>query len=180
MNGKLKKTTQILELIGNSNNRKIFYTSIVTDKDWFGNLPTDNWLAFPIGDTKDVEIYSKLADKCIDNDVLYVCAAGQYCELIHDIFDETIVAKQMEKEDESTRSSNDVEDSPMTTWHTNFSEGFWFAIITAYHELKSIDKIVCIDFTTKGVKNHLINLIDKINSHWLPSHEKYEEPIYDK
>jgi hypothetical protein len=67
----------------------------------------------------------------------------------------------------------------MTTYHNNFSEGFWFSITSAHHGTKTIDKIVCVDFTRKGVKRHLSNLIGKVNKSWLPSDEENEEPIYD-
>lgn len=164
--------------IGNSNNREIFYINVSTDLDWLNNLPTENWLVFPIGNDKDIEAYSKLADKCTDNNVLYVCSAGQNGEFIHDIFDELIVWKRIEK-GESTENPNEFENSPLTTWHNNFSEGIWYAIVSAHHEIKEIHQIVCVDFTTKGVKQHLIHLIEKINNNWLPSDEEHEEPLYD-
>jgi hypothetical protein len=150
----------------------------LTDPDWLDNLPTENWLVFPIGNDKDLEGYSKFADKCIDNNVLYVCAAGQNGEFIHDIFDELIVWKKIEK-DEGVDTQDDFENAPMTTWHNNFSEGFWFAILAAHHGRKDINKVVCVDFTTKGVKQHLTNLIDKINNSWLPSDDENEDALYD-
>jgi len=167
-----------LELIGNSNERQIFYSNIWKDDNWLEDLPKDNWLVFPIGQGNDIDSYSKLVDKSIDNNVLYVCAAGQYSELIHDIFDEMIVQKKIEN-NESVDNEDDFEDSPITTWHNNFSDGFWFAITTAHHGLKIIDKIVCVDFTKQSVKGHLKDLIEKINNGWLPSDEEIEEPIYD-
>ncbi len=167
-----------MKLIGKSYNRQILYTSVLTDPDWLSNLPTQNWLVFPIGNDKDIEGYSKLADKSIDNNVLYVCAAGQNGKFIHDIFDEFIVWKRIEK-GESVDSQDDFKNSPMTTWHNNFSAGFWFAIVCAHPEFNKITTIVCIDFTTKGVKQHLTNLIEKINNNWLPSDEENEEPVYD-
>ncbi len=167
-----------MKLIGSSNSRQIHYTSVLTDSNWLDNLPTENWLVFPIGQDKEIETYSLFADKCIDNNVLYVCAVGQNCELIQDIFDELIVSKKIEK-CESVDSSDDFENSPITTWHNNFSEGFWFAILYAHHEQANINKIVCVEFTTKGVKQHLTNLIEKINTSWLPSDEENEVPLYD-
>jgi hypothetical protein len=172
-----------MEQIGQciSNGRQIFYTNIWTDQNWLDDLPSGNWVAFPVGQGHDVEIYSKLANRCIDNNVLYICAAGLNCELIHDIFDEVIVEKKI-KAGESIDSPDDFENSPMTIWDNNFSEGFWFAVVVTYHDLAPIDQIVCIDFTKQGVKRHLTDLINKINNDydWLPSDEEYEEPVYDK
>jgi hypothetical protein len=167
--------TVIVKIIGYSNERQILYTNIWTDENWLQLLPTENWLAFPIGQEKDVENYIKLAAKSIDNDVSYVCAVGEYCELIHDIFDEIIIEKELESLD----NADAFDDSPMTTWHNNFSEGFWFAITNAHHELKIINKIICIDFTKQGVQVHLSNLVEKINNNWLPSDGRREKPIYD-
>ena len=168
-----------MKLLGNSNGRQILYTSVLADPNWLDNLPTENWLVFAIGQNEHKSTYIRFAYKCIDNNVLYLCTAGQDAEIIHDLFDELIVVKKIEK-CESVDSPNDFENSPMTTWHNNFSEGFWFAILNAHHEKKGINKIVCVDFTTKGVRQHLTNLIEKINNSWLPSDEENEEPLYDK
>lgn len=166
-------------LIGNSFNRQIFYTNIWKDENWFSNLPTENWLVFSIGQKMDNESIEKLATKCIENNVLYVCSAGQNCEWTHDIFDLTFVTKKIADGVDMDDLESD-ENFLMTVWDNNFSDGFWYAITTAHHPTKSIDKIVCIDYTIEGVKDHLINLIEKINNHWLPSDEEFEEPIYDK
>jgi hypothetical protein len=178
VSGNLKTKNSTLIQIGKSHDRQIFYTNIWADKNWIDNFPTDNWLVFIIGQDKDIEAYRKLADKAITNNVLYLCATGECCKLIHDTFDETIFAQKI-KNAESIDSPDDFENSPMTTWHSNFSEGFWFSISSAHHGTKTIDKIVCVDFTKRGVKRHLTNLIEKINKSWLPSDEENEEPIYD-
>ncbi len=167
-----------MESIGNSNDRQIFYTNIWTDNNWLDNLPKDNWLVFPIGQDKDINKFHELADRCIDNNVVYACAAGKYCELIHDIFDNIVVAKKIANE-ESVSCEDDFENSPMTVWDNNFSSCFWFAIQSAHVDKKTISKIVCVDFTKQGVKRHLIDLIEKINNNWLPSEDEFESPIFD-
>ena len=54
----------------------------------------------------------------------------------------------------------------MTTFHKHFDEGFCFAIQSAYaiahDEYITIDKIICIDLTQHGVKQYLIELLDKM------------------
>ncbi|MBW8360586.1 MAG: hypothetical protein K0M56_00200 [Kaistella sp.] len=167
-----------MEVIGNVNGRQIIYINIWENINWTDNLPTHNWLVFPVGQGNDVSIYSKLADKSIDNNVLYLCAAGEFCELIHDIFDEVIIAKKIAN-NESIESPDDFKNSPITTWHNSFSEGLWFATTCANHEEKTIDKIICVDFMKQGVKDHLINLVESINNGWLPSDEENEDPEYD-
>jgi hypothetical protein len=151
---------------------------MLADESCLHKLPMEGSLVFIIGQSKEWKIYSEFAQKCIQNNVLYVCTSGPNCELIHDIFDETIVARKIAK-GESVDRQDDFENSPMTTWHHNFSEGFWFAITSAHHDSGTVEKIVCVDFTDKGVKGHFIDLIGMINGSWLPSDEKQQAPIYD-
>ena len=167
-----------MELLGQINDREILYLKFRGEQNSFENLPTENWLAVPIGQDKNVELYSRLANKCIDNNVSFMCALGQSGELIHDIFDEEVVPRKIAG-GESIGTEGDFEDSPITTWHFNFSEGFWFALTSAYDDDKKIDKVVCIDLTSKGVKNHLRYLIGKIQTGWFPSDQKSEEPRFD-
>jgi hypothetical protein len=164
--------------LGTSHDRQIYYSNKWKDATWLDNLPNNNWLAFFIGEDIDIESFIIFADKAIQNNVLYLCSTGQNSELYHDTFDQRINQLKINK-GESISSPDDFVNSPMTTWHNNFSEGFWFAITTAFHELQSIDKIVCIDFTKAGVKQHLLDLINKINNRWLPSDDEYEEPKFD-
>lgn len=168
-----------MELIGESNNRKIFYLNVQKDITWFEELPMTSWVVFVICDNLDVSFISDKVSKCMDKDVGYVCCAGKACEIIHDIFDEEIVARAQGIEAQSGKEW-DYENSPMTVWDKNFGNGFWFAITNTYDGDKEFDKIVCIDCTTKGVRKHLKNLIEKINASWIPSDEEIEEPEYDK
>lgn len=167
-----------MELIGISNERQIFYSNIHSSIDWANNLPKSNWLVFAVGEEKNVQAYSELAERCIANNVVYLCAVGSCCELIHDVFDETVVEMAI-RSNRDIESPEDFENSPMTTWHHNFSEGFWFAINTTYRENGLINKVVCVDYTERGVKKHLSELIALINNGWLPSDEEVDEPIYD-
>ena len=50
----------------------------------------------------------------------------------------------------------------------NFGEGFWFATTLAHDDNFNIDRVVCLDFTRQKKKQHLIELIEKINNGWLP------------
>jgi hypothetical protein len=168
--------------LGEYNNRQIFYTNVRTDINWFDKLPSSNWLAFTIADSTDKEILSDTTKKCLDKNVLYTCSTGQLGSDTEDYFDEEIVWRKVQIE-EQTGKPQDYETSPMTTFHRNFDEGFWFATTvanaTAYDEYISIDKVVCIDMTQQGVKKYLLELIDKIKNGWLPSDNEIEVPKYD-
>jgi hypothetical protein len=167
-----------MERLGEINDRQVFYIKVTDDDNWFDKLPSQDWLAIPIGDKKAIQIYSKLADNCYDRKLVYMCALGQSSELIHDIFDETKYTKKIER-GESIDSRDDFEDTAITTWHKNFDEGFWFALNAAFDGDKLIDKVVCIDYTTSGVKNYLVELLDKFHQKWLPSEEEILMPKYD-
>jgi hypothetical protein len=164
--------------LGHIKYRKILYTNIRADQNWSNTLPTDNWIVFTIADDPDQDLINEAVDLCIDKSVCYVCCAGKLSSLTEDIFDEKIVNRAIQDETR-TGKPYDYEFSPVTTSHNNFSEGFWFATFVASDSYKDIDTVVCIDFTTKGVKDQLKELIIKINKNWLPSDETFEDPVYD-
>ena len=168
--------------IGEYNDRRIFYSNVRVDLQWFDKLPSTNWLAFTIADTADKDLLSDTTIKCLDKNVLYTCSVGQLRSETEDYFDQEIVWRQVQIE-EKTGKSQDYETSPMTTSHKNFDEGFWFAIqsayATAYDKYIPIDKVVCIDMTQQGVKKYLLLLIDKIRNGWVPSDKEVEVPKYD-
>jgi hypothetical protein len=168
--------------IGQLNQRQILYINVRGDLSWFDKLPTSNWLAFTIADTSDKYLLNDTTKKCLDNNVLYTCSAGQLASLTEDYFDEEIVWRQVHIE-EKTGKSQDYETSPMTSFHKNFDEGFWFAATVANaiaHDMYiQIDIVVCVDMTQRGVKKYLIELIDKIKSSWLPFDLEIEVPKYD-
>ena len=168
--------------IGELNNRQIFYTNVRVDLHWFEKLPSSNWLAFTIADDADQELLNETTIKCLDSNVLYTCSAGQLGSDTEDYFDSEIVLRQVQIEERTGKPQN-YDISPMTTFHKNFGEGFWFATTvanaTAYDEYIPIDKLVCIDMTQQGVKNNLLELINKIQNGWLPSDNETKDIKYD-
>ena len=164
--------------LGQINDRQILYINVRTDPNWFDKLPLDNWVVFTIADKQDEELLIDAVPKCMDKLVTYTCSAGQLAGLGEQLFDIEIVNRAIAEEDK-TGKPHDYETSPMTTMHQNFSEGFWFATTLAFDGYKESNTVVCLDFTTKSVKRQLSELIEKINSGWLPSDEEIEEPNYD-
>jgi hypothetical protein len=167
-----------MEPLGEIRDRQILYSNIRADQNWSNALPTENWIVFTIADDLDRELINEAVELCLDKSVCYICCAGRLASLTEDIFDEEIVNRAIQDETRSGKP-HDYEYSPMTTSHKNFSDGFWFATTVAHDNYKDIDTVVCLDFTTKGVKDHLIELIIKIKNNWLPSDEPFEDPMYD-
>lgn len=166
-----------MQVLGTIGDRQILYTNVRTDQTWLEFVPTDNWLAFTVADENE-EIVKEVVKLCLDKSVCYICCAGRICGLTEFFFDEEIVERAIRLEAQAGEEF-DYEFSPMTTAHKNFSDGFWFASIAAVDGHKHIDMVICIDFTIKGVKGHLIDLVAKIKNDWLPSDEEFEDPTYD-
>jgi len=147
-------------------NRIVYYLSTISDP-WIDQLPSSKWLVLSIIDTKDSATLDKIAKACLDKNVEYICAVGSECEHAHDWFDETIVERRINN-GQPLDTVDDFEDEPMTTWHNDFSEGFWFALTSAFNGDKQIDTVVCLDTTEKECRLQLMELLAKINTGWLP------------
>jgi len=161
-----------LDTIGQIDDRKIYYLSVYETANWADKLPDKNWLVIPICDRRDADMLDKVAKVCLDKNVLYVCTVGEECEWAHDWFDETILLNRIDKK-LPISTPDDFDEEPMTTWHIDFDEGFWFACTSAFptiqEEYIKVDRVVCIDLTERSRKKHLADLIIKIKSGWLPS-----------
>lgn len=152
-----------MEILAQINGRQVHYLWINQNPGWAEQLPTENWLLIPIGHKPDKEIIAKAAEECLGRGVNYVAALGQACELIHDIFDEEVVLRKIQKGERVDREE-DFEREPMTTWHHDFNEGVWFATTVAYDEYNDIHQVICLDLTERGEKDRLTQILDKIQA----------------
>jgi len=168
-----------MELIGRIERRKIYYIQIRNNSTWKKSIPKKDWLAFTIAVKEDEELIPPIIKECLDRNVSYTCSVGDYAQMTEAFFDEEIAWRGVNYEMKTKREFY-YDYSPNTTAHKNFGEGFWFAATMAKGDKFDINKVVCIDFTKKKVKNHLINLIQKINNGWLPTDEEIESVEYDK
>lgn len=167
-----------MKAIGKIYNRVIYYLSVRENEDWAKFLPTESWVVFTIADKADQEILGESVKRILNSNVTYICCAGELAGWTEQLFDEEICWWGIDYE-EQTGKTYDFQETPMTTMHLNFSEGFWFAATLAYDDEKPIDRVVCIDFTKRKVENHLSGLVSKINDGWLPSDEEMELAEYD-
>ena len=148
--------------IGKINDREIFYIDTINNPGWETVLPESNWSLFAIADDKQISQLDHLAKICLDKNVLYICGAGKASSRIDDAFDIEIVDRKIEANDDN------YDNTPMTTWHNDFDEGFWFASTVAYHDIILINKLVCINLTDETYRERIVDLINKINNGWLP------------
>jgi hypothetical protein len=178
----IANTFLTMQTLGTLNARQILYCNVRPDENWFEELPNKNWIAFTIANNNEKTLIQNIAVKCLDKEVSCICSAGLFASETEDYFIDEIVQRNIQKE-QAQDQSDDEETSPMLTFHRNFSEGFWFTAYSAYPSIGDkyleIDKIVCIDTTSEGVKNHLKNLLKKFELGELPTDSEIEEPIYD-
>lgn len=156
------------ELLGKIGDRSISYTDWEPGHTEVGGMCGRNWVLFAIADLAQIDQLDELAKACLDNDVLYVCGAGQAGTHIDDAFDMQIVLRRIEKENDQSGTLNQSDDSPMTTWHNDIDEGFWYACTVAAHEYLTIDHVLVINLTTSSYRGHIVELIEKISGGWLP------------
>jgi len=155
-----------MDQLGEYNERLIYYQWIA-DSNWDIALPDDNWLVMPVGHTRDYDLIKKISSVCLDKNVNYLCALGLECEMIHDVFDQTMIDQRIKK-GLSIDSPDDFINEPLTTWHNDIGEGVWFALTSAFNDYKDINFVVCLDLTDKGEKDCFVDMITKINNGWLP------------
>ena len=174
-----------MEILGQIDERAILYCNVRTENDWFEKLPEENWIAFTIVDKEDEEFLRDMTAKCIERKTCYTVSTGQLGSITEDSFDWRIVEVEQKRAGES-ETEEDYERTPMTSFHLNFSEGFWFATVVAkqiiYDEYVISKEVVCIDCTKRKVRGHLLKLIAMINDRWLPSDDARgdEPPVYDE
>lgn len=151
-----------MDYLGEANLRKIYYLSIIKESDLAScNFLNKNWLALVFSDDngqKNINLLKNIAKKCLQNNVLWICASGKIDKLIHDTFDQEIMDNQ---------DNPNVDKDICTTWNRNFAEEFWFSVTAAFHPYQDINSVVCIDVGLNK-KDEIKKLINNINSGWLP------------
>ena len=149
------------------NDRNILYIDIQENLGEFEAADFKNWVLFVIEDNIQNRMLGQFADLCIDRDVVYVCAAGKACSEVDDLFDFKMLNREMTGRKLPSWYQSD-DDVLMTSWHRNFEEGFWFALMTASYNNLLIETVVVANLT--GI-NHLPmirELTKKILKGWLP------------
>ena len=174
-----------METLGQIDERTILYCNARTESDWFEKLPGENWIAFTIVNKEDEEFLKDMVAKCIERKTCYTVSTGELGSVTEDSFDWKVIELELEKAKQSGIEP-DYDDTLMTCFNRDFSEGFWFAAVVAEQTINDeyiISKeVVCIDCTKRKVRGHLIKLIGMINDRWLPSDDgpDDEPPVYDE
>lgn len=157
----------MLQNCGYCKNRHIFYCDLENDLNKTEEFPTKNWLLFAIADKAQLDLLYSFAERCLDRNVLYICGAGEACSEIDDAFDMVVVDRRSTDLNKDL-TQDDFKDTPMTTWHYDLDEGFWFAVTTACHEKESIKQVVVANLTEKSYERYIKDLVERIDAGWLP------------
>ena len=132
-----------------------------------GKMPKSDWICLATSSESkpDFDNFEKFTREAIKKGILEFKGHGKYGELLHDLFDETMVIM------EAMENQSEIE--VMTTWHNDQSlaDAFWqcfFATClpetTDYEKLK----IVCTDLDGKNRKDELANYLNRFEQGWIP------------
>ena len=141
------------------NDRRIRIVEYSTEKNWFGQLPSEDWLCILVVNDKPRRYIDEVISKIIAKDVRYVCTIGKQCELAHDLLDEEITFREVEIE-KLYLPNHDI----MTTWHHDFEEGIWFATFAAHDEEIRIKEIIILDMTDGAETQRVKECLKKIKT----------------
>ena len=162
-----------MELIGRINTKKIYYIQIRNNPNWKANLPKNDWIAFTIANEEDEELIASIVKICIDKNVSYISSTGEFAHRTEDYFDEEIEWRVIDYEIQNNQKF-DSKNLITTISNESFEDAFCFTSTSIYEDNFVLDKVVCIDFTKRKAKNHLIELIEKINDGFVPNNESNE------
>lgn len=160
--------TSMTQLPTTINNKHILYLDIQQDLEELEELNLNNWVLFVIEDNIENPILRQFADLCIGKNVLYVCAAGNACYEVDDLFDFTMVDRAQAGVNLPVWYQCD-EDVLMTSWHNDLEEGFWFAVTLANYNDIQVGTVLVVNLTGDNYLPIIEDLMAKIINGWLPS-----------
>ena len=132
-----------------------------------GEMPKSNWICLMTSSKSkpNSDKFDRFTRDAIKNGILEFKGHGEFGELLHDWFDETMVIMET--------MENHSEVDVMTTWHNNESlaDAFWQCFFanclpeaTNYEKLK----VVCTDLDGIDRKEELANYLSRFEQGWLP------------
>jgi hypothetical protein len=150
--------------IGKYFDRQIFWLDY---HNYFNQLPDKDWVCLAIANNQpDEKEFDKFVRTSISKDILEFKGYGRFGELLHDLFDGTMVIM------ETMENHNEID--VMTTWHNDqtLADAFWqcfFATClpdtTDYGNIK----IICTDLDGINRVEELKNYLKEFELGWLPS-----------
>ena len=174
-----------MERLGKINKVDIYYLHWDDPKRDFylERLPDKIYSLFVIADDRerkrDYEEMSKFfANKIVDT----VSSAGKEYDLIHDVYDNAIIDKEILDGRDNTHADF-LNRTAVTNGWDNFDWGFCMTTNTFY-DFETIDVVICIDFTERKVRKYLKQITKVVRKNWSPRSLPRgvippKEPIYN-
>ncbi|MCG8573666.1 MAG: hypothetical protein MI810_02185 [Flavobacteriales bacterium] len=132
-----------------------------------GKMPESDWICLMTSSESkpNSDKFDKFTRNAIKHGILEFKGHGEFGELLHDWFDETMVIMET--------MENHSEIDVMTTWHNNESlaDAFWQCFFaTCLPETTDYDKlkIVCTDLDGKNRNVELTDYLNRFEQGWLP------------
>ena len=164
-----------MQNIGKHFNRQLFWLDY--DK-LIQELPESNWVCLAITNKQpDIVKFEKFVRASISNNILEFKGHGYFGEMLHDIFDETMVAMET--------LENHAEIDVMTTFHDDvtladtFWQSFYATCLPETADFANI-KIVCTDLDGINRIEELKSYVTEFENGWLPSENFKHEIWQDK
>lgn len=152
-----------MQFVGRYQNRQVFWL----DYGAFPyRLPGKHWVCLAIANNNpDRTIFEAFTRSAIASDIAEFKGHGQFGELLHDCFDEIVVAMEV--------LENHPELDVMTTWHNDetLADAFWQCFgATCLPEDADLDNITVVVTDLDGVNRieELKDYIRRFESGWLP------------
>jgi hypothetical protein len=164
-----------VQTVGKYFNRQIFWLDYNNSSN---QLPGKDWLCLAIANNEpDENKFDKFVRDAISKNILEFKANGQFGELLHDLFDQTMVIMETMEQHKAI----DV----MTTWHNDetLADAFWqcfFATCLPGTTSQNDIKIICTDLDGINRTEELKNYLKEFESGWLPSHNVKHEVWKDR
>lgn len=144
-------------LLTQINDKRIFYENVRhTQYSILDTLNVGKWIGVIIANAEDNLLVDGVVKKCLDNNIGFVCCAGEISEKLEASFDHEIVHRIIEKDNEA-----DNDDHICTVNDLEIEEALFFAIYAADPDKTLYNNIICIDLT-KGKPEEIIASIEKL------------------
>lgn len=153
-----------MDRVGKYFGRQVYWLDYRDSSD---QLPDKDWICLAISNSQpDPDTFDKFVRASIKKGVHEFKGHGKFGELLHDLFDETMVFMETDE----AHPEIDV----MTTWHNDESlaDTFWQCFfVTCLRDNADFDKvsIVCTDLDGVNRTEELKNYIQEFEIGWLPS-----------
>jgi hypothetical protein len=149
-----------MKILAEIHNRQIKYEEFDTSKNWFSDLPNENWCLVIIAEEENRNYFDEIIRKAIDKNVGYIFGVGKQQDLIHAMADDEIIIRDIE-------NRYLPKHIVMTAGEKDFENGIWCGIYITYQDEIEIDQVIILDVTKKAFEK-TAELVRQFESGYIP------------